>query len=231
MLRVEELEAGYGTGKVLFGVNFVAPVGYVTAIIGRNGVGKSTVLKSVMGFIRPTLGRILLEGRDLIGEDVHQICRAGIGYVPEGRQVFPKLTVLENLRVSQRRPPRLWPEQRVLDLFPNLRERLKNEAQALSGGEQQMLAIARVLVTDPKLILLDEPSQGLAPTIIDHLIQILRTLCTQGISVLMAEQNLHVTKRVADHILVMSKGKIVEALDATLFKKDEERVRRQWLLV
>jgi branched-chain amino acid transport system ATP-binding protein len=229
MLRVEALEAGYGAGKVLFGVDFVAPLACLTAIIGRNGVGKTTALKTIMGFIRPISGRVLLDEKDLVGLDVHEICRAGIGYVPEGRQVFPRLTVAENLRVGQRRESKLWPEERILDLFPNLAERFHNEGRTLSGGEQQMLAIARALVTEPKLVLLDEPSQGLAPKILQQLADTLRRLCTEGVTILLVEQNLNLTEQVAEHVLVMSKGRIVEAFDAARFKREEQSVRHKWL--
>ncbi|MFB9127007.1 ABC transporter ATP-binding protein [Paraburkholderia dipogonis] len=176
MLRIEGLEAGYGSGKVLFGVDFQVPRGEVTAIIGRNGVGKTTTLKSVVGLLRASSGKISLDSQDLSRRSVHAVVRAGIGYVPEGRQIFPALTVLENLRVGQRRAPRTWTEERVLDLFPNLRRRIKNRGHALSGGEQQMLAIARALVTDVKVLMLDEPTQGLAPMVVKQIGDVIQLL-------------------------------------------------------
>ncbi|KQX21339.1 ABC transporter ATP-binding protein [Variovorax sp. Root434] len=231
MLKVDKLEAGYGSGKVLFGVNFQVPKGEVTAIIGRNGVGKTTTLKSVMGIVRASSGTVSLAGLDLSGKPAHEMVRAGIGYVPEGRQIFPALTVLENLRVGQRSKPKIWTEERVLDLFPNLQRRIKNAGHALSGGEQQMLAIARALVTDVKVLMLDEPTQGLAPMVVQQIGDVVKLLKSEGVAVLLVEQNLNLTERISDRILVMSKGKVVETLSIGDFKADAERVHRQWLTI
>jgi branched-chain amino acid transport system ATP-binding protein len=229
MLRTKGVEAGYGTGKVLFGVDLDAPSGEVTAIIGRNGVGKTTTLKSVLGMLPLKAGKVFLGDEDLTGKDVHQIVRAGIGYVPEGRQIFPNLTVIENLRVGQRRPPKVWTEDRLLELFPNLRERAKNTGKALSGGEQQMLAIARALVTDAKVLMLDEPTQGLAPKVVEQIADVIRRLKAEGVSVLLVEQNLSLTENVADRVLVMSKGKIVETVSIETFRTNGEEIRHRWL--
>jgi len=231
MLKVDRLEAGYGSGKVLFGVNFQVPKGEVTAIIGRNGVGKTTTLKTVMGIVQASSGTVSLEGLDLSRKPAHEVVRAGIGYVPEGRQIFPALTVLENLRVGQRSKPRTWTEERVLDLFPNLQRRIKNAGHALSGGEQQMLAIARALVTDVKVLMLDEPTQGLAPMVVQQIGDVIKLLRSEGVAVLLVEQNLNLTERISDRILVMSKGKVVETLAIAEFKADAERVHRQWLTI
>jgi branched-chain amino acid transport system ATP-binding protein len=231
MLRVEELKGGYGSGKVLFGMNFQVPKGKVTSIIGRNGVGKTTALKAILGLLPDVAGRVFLDEADLSRKSVHHIVRAGIGYVPEGRQIFPALTVLENLRVGQRHPPKVWTEERVLDLFPNLRARTKNAGHALSGGEQQMLAIARALVTDVRAVMLDEPTQGLAPKVVEQIGEVIRHLKDAGVAVLLVEQNLNLTAKVSDRILVMSKGEIVETLAIEEFRKDEERVHRQWLTI
>ncbi|MDA9409773.1 MULTISPECIES: ABC transporter ATP-binding protein [unclassified Bradyrhizobium] len=231
MLRIDGLEAGYGIGKVLFGVDLEAPPGQVTAIIGRNGVGKTTTLKAILGFLPVTAGRISLDGKELRGKQVHEVVRAGIGYVPEGRQIFPALTVLENLRVGQRRPPQVWTEERLLALFPNLRERSQNAGRALSGGEQQMLAIARALVTDVKVLMLDEPTQGLAPKVVDQIGDVIRRLKAEGVAVLLVEQNLNLTENVADRILVMSKGRIVETVTGEGFRANGEDIRHRWLTI
>ncbi|MDM0065249.1 ABC transporter ATP-binding protein [Variovorax sp. J31P207] len=231
MLKVDKLEAGYGSGKVLFGVNLQVPKGEVTAIIGRNGVGKTTTLKTVMGLVRASSGTVSIDGLDLSGKPAHEMVRAGIGYVPEGRQIFPALTVLENLRVGQRTKPKTWTEERVLDLFPHLQRRIKNAGHALSGGEQQMLAIARALVTDVKVLMLDEPTQGLAPMVVQQIGDVVKLLKSEGVAVLLVEQNLNLTERISDRILVMSKGKVVETLSIADFKADAERVHRQWLTI
>ncbi|WP_011296071.1 ABC transporter ATP-binding protein [Cupriavidus necator] len=231
MLQIEGLEAGYGAGQVLFGINLAAPKGKVTAIIGRNGVGKTTTLKTAVGLIRASSGKVAVAGQDLSNKPVHSIVRAGVGYVPEGRQIFPRLSVLENLRVGQRRRPKVWTEERVLELFPNLKNRLKNAGHALSGGEQQMLAIARALVTDVQVLMLDEPTQGLAPKVVEQIAGVIRHLKQEGVAILLVEQNLNLTESVSDDILVMSKGKIVEKLTIAEFKRDEERIHHQWLTI
>ncbi|QFZ84687.1 ATP-binding cassette domain-containing protein [Variovorax paradoxus] len=231
MLKVDRLEAGYGSGKVLFGVDFQVPKGEVTAIIGRNGVGKTTTLKTIMGIVQASSGTVSIDGLDLSRKPAHEMVRAGIGYVPEGRQIFPALTVLENLRVGQRSKPKTWTEERVLDLFPNLQRRIKNAGHALSGGEQQMLAIARALVTDVKVLMLDEPTQGLAPMVVQQIGDVVKLLKSEGVAVLLVEQNLNLTERISDRILVMSKGKVVETLSIADFKADAERVHRQWLTI
>jgi branched-chain amino acid transport system ATP-binding protein len=231
MLHIDGVEAGYGTGKVLLGVNLEAPSGQVTAIIGRNGVGKTTTLKAILGILPLVAGKVSLDGRDLSHKQVHEIVRSGIGYVPEGRQIFPTLTVLENLRVGQRRPPRIWTEDRLLELFPNLRERASNLGRALSGGEQQMLAIARALITDVKVLMLDEPTQGLAPKVVNQIGDVIRRLKAEGVAVLLVEQNLNLTENVADRVLVMSKGRIVEAVDIQSFRNNGEEIRHRWLTI
>lgn len=231
MLHIEGVEAGYGSGKVLFGLNLEAPKSQVTAVIGRNGVGKTTTLKAILGLMPFVSGKVRLDGQDLSGKSVHAIVRAGIGYVPEGRQIFPKLTVLENLRVGQRRPPVTWTEERLLDLFPNLRARVKNLGHALSGGEQQMLAIARALVTDVKVLMLDEPTQGLAPKVVELIGEVIVKLRNEGVAVLLVEQNLNLTENVADRVLVMSKGKVVETVSVEEFRRDGDEIRHKWLTI
>jgi branched-chain amino acid transport system ATP-binding protein len=231
MLQVEKMEGGYGSGRVLFGMDFGVPKGQVTAVIGRNGVGKTTTLKGILGLLPVRSGRVTLDGADLSEKPVHAMVRAGIGYVPEGRQIFPKLTVLENLRVGQRHPPRVWTEERVLELFPNLRNRIRNPGHALSGGEQQMLAIARALVTDVKVLMLDEPTQGLAPLVVEQIGRVISRLKSEGVAVLLVEQNLNLTERISDRVLIMSKGKVVETLKIEDFRNDQDRIHHQWLTI
>lgn len=174
-------------------------------------------------------GRILLDDKVLSGLASHRVARAGIGYVPEGRQVFPELTVMENLAVAQRRPSRLWPEDRLFVLLPNLKERRWNAGRALSGGEQQMLAIARALVTDPRVLVLDEPSQGLAPMVVRELAHVLRQLAQDGVAVLLVEQNLRMTEAVADRIAIMARGRIVHDDTVDAFRVAEDDLRHRWL--
>jgi branched-chain amino acid transport system ATP-binding protein len=206
-----------------------ARTGEITAIIGRNGVGKTTLLRGLMGMLPRLGGRILLDDKVLSGLASHHVARAGIGYVPEGRQVFPELTVMENLAVAQRRPSRLWPEDRLFVLLPNLKERRRNAGRALSGGEQQMLAIARALVTDPRVLVLDEPSQGLAPMVVRELARVLRQLAQEGVAVLLVEQNLRMTEAVADRIAIMARGRIVHDDTADAFRVAEDDLRHRWL--
>ena len=231
MLHIRGVESGYGTGKVLHDVTFDAPKGQVTAVIGRNGVGKSTTLKTILGLLPLQKGKVTLDNVDITAQGPHKVVRAGIGYVPEGRQIFPKLTVLENLRVGQRRPPRVWTEERILELFPNLRARTKNPGHALSGGEQQMLAIGRALVTDVKVLMLDEPTQGLAPKVVEQIGQVIRRLKDEGVAVLLVEQNLSLTEAVADRVLVMSKGSVVETVGIEEFRQEGEAIRNRWLTI
>ena len=229
MLTLTDVTGGYRGAQVLQGVSFDVPAGEVTAVVGRNGVGKTTTLRAIMGLLPGIQGRITLDGKALLGEPSHRIARAGIGYVPEGRQVFPDLTVEENLHVGQRQPSRDWPPEKLFALLPNLKERLRNAGRALSGGEQQMLAIARALTTDPRVLLLDEPSQGLAPMVVRELAAVLRRLAEGGVAVLLVEQNLRLTEAVANRILIMAKGQVVHEATAAAFAAEEETVRHRWL--
>lgn len=229
MLELRDIRGGYASAQVLGGVNLRAAPGEVTALIGRNGVGKTTLLRGVMGLLPRFGGEVTLDGSALHGLPTHRIARAGIGYVPEGRQVFPELTVMENLAVGQRTPSRIWPEERLFALLPNLRERRANAGRALSGGEQQMLAIARALVTDPRVLLLDEPSQGLAPMVVQELARVLRQLAGEGVAVLLVEQNLRLTEAVADRILIMARGQVVHDDTAAAFRAAADTLRHRWL--
>ena len=229
MLELRDIRGGYASAEVLGGVNLRAAPGAVTALIGRNGVGKTTLLRGIMGLLPRCAGQVTLDGAALHALPTHRIARAGIGYVPEGRQIFPELTVMENLAVGQRTPSRIWPEDRLFALLPNLRERRANAGRALSGGEQQMLAIARALVTDPRVLLLDEPSQGLAPMVVQELARVLRQLAGEGVAVLLVEQNLRMTEAVADRILIMARGQVVHDDTAAAFRADAETLRHRWL--
>jgi len=229
MLALSAIIGGYAKAQVLEGVSLEAGAGAVTALIGRNGVGKTTLMRGVMGLLPRMQGDVSLNGVALGGLPTHARARAGLGYVPEGRQIFPELTVMENLAVGQRQPSRLWPEARLFALLPNLRDRRANAGRALSGGEQQMLAIARALVTDPRVLLLDEPSQGLAPMVVQELARVLRQLADEGVAVLLVEQNLRLTEAVADRILIMARGRIVHDDTAQAFRATEDELRHRWL--
>jgi branched-chain amino acid transport system ATP-binding protein len=231
MLQIRDLNTHYGASHILQGVDLAVPTGKISAMLGRNGVGKTTTVRSVMGLVPPTSGQILLDGRDIAGWSPHLIARAGVAYVPEGRLIFPDLSVLENIRVGERHPAKVWTMDRLLTLFPSLRERSGNRGWQLSGGEQQMLAIARALVSDPRVVLLDEPSQGLAPLIIRELVGVIRTLCSEGVTILLIEQNMKLAEAVADELHIMVKGRIVYGASPEVFRREEAEIRRQYLTV
>ena len=231
MLKIEGLNTHYGASHILQGVDLDLPKGRVGAILGRNGVGKTTTVKTIMGLVAPTSGRIVLEGADIAGRAPHLVARAGVAYVPEGRLIFPDLTVIENIRVAERRPAKAWPLERLLQLFPSLAERQANSGSQLSGGEQQMLAIARALVSDPKVLLLDEPSQGLAPLVVRELARIIGLLRDAGVTILLIEQNMKLAEAVADELHIMVKGRIVYSADPIRFRADEASIRTRYLTV
>ncbi len=231
MLKLEGLNAHYGPSHILHGVDCEVQQGAIAAVLGRNGVGKTTMMRAIMGLVRPTGGRVLLEGRDIAGWPPHKIAQAGVAYVPEGRMIFPDLTVVENIRVGERAPAKDWPLDRLLELFPALAERRRNKGSQLSGGEQQMLAIARALVSDPKVVLLDEPSQGLAPLVVRELAEVIRRMCAEGATVLLVEQNMKLAEAVAHRMLVMVKGQIVYDADQAQFHAEAGEVRGRYLTV
>jgi branched-chain amino acid transport system ATP-binding protein len=231
MLRIEGLNTHYGASHVLQGVDLAVTQGRICAVLGRNGVGKTTTLRTVMGLVPPSAGRVILDGADIAGWPPHLVARAGVAYVPEGRLIFPDLSVIENIRVGERKPAREWTIRRLLDLFPSLAERAGNRGGNLSGGEQQMLAIARALVSDPKVLLLDEPSQGLAPLVVRELAQVIRGLCQAGVTILLIEQNMKLAEAVADELHIMVKGRIVYAADPVRFRAEEEQIRTRYLTV
>ncbi len=221
LLEVEGLRAGYAGSAVLGGVDLRVDQGRAVALLGRNGVGKSTFLAAVMGLLRPSAGSVRLAGRELAGKPAHQVARAGVAIVPQGRRVFADLTVDQNLAVAAgRRSAGPWTVDRVHQLLPQLAERRRHRADQLSGGEQQMLAIARALLLNPRLLLLDEPSDGLAPAVVATVARLLADLRDQGLSVLLVEQDLRAAFAVADEVAVMRKGEIVHRAPTPEFRRD-----------
>ena len=233
MLEVSGLNTFYGGAHILRDVGFGLGGNEVVALLGRNGAGKSTTMKSVMGLVRPRSGRVTFAGEDITGAPPFRICRAGIGYVPEDRRVFKALTVEENLEVG-RRPPRedapTFSEDALYALFPNLAERRRQAAGRLSGGEQQMLTIARTLMGNPRLILLDEPSEGIAPRIVEEMAGVIRTLKSEGLSVLLSEQNLHFARLVSDRAVIIEKGE-VRFTGSFAALEEDPRIAQTYLVV
>ena len=214
MLSVRGLEAGYGDQQVLFGMALEIGPGEVATLLGRNGMGKTTTVRSIMGLVKPQAGEIRFAGRDLAGAPSYRIAQAGIGLVPEGRQVFPNLTVRENLIATAANRTDLsqpWTLERVLALFPSLRPRLANMGNQLSGGEQQMLAVGRALMTNPRLLILDEATEGLAPLVRDEIWRCLEQLKAKGQAILVIDKNVHALTRIADRHTIIEKGRVVWA--------------------
>jgi len=208
-LAVQGLAAGYAGSTVLHGVDLSVGDGEVVGLLGRNGVGKSTLVNAVMGLVRPYAGSVRFDGMELAGRTPDAVARAGIGLVPQGRRVFATLTVAEHLTIAGRRRPGPWTRQRVRDLLPRLGARLDHRGDQLSGGEQQALAIARALLTNPRLLLLDEPSDGLAPGLVARIGEVVGELSGTGIGVLLVEQDVRLAYAVASRVVVMAKGRIV----------------------
>jgi branched-chain amino acid transport system ATP-binding protein len=208
-LEVKALSAGYGRARVLYDVSFEARAGEVTALLGRNGAGKSTTLKTLMGLVRSSSGEVQFDGRRIDGLEPHEIARLGLGYVPEDRRIFTDLTVAENLQVG-RQPPRAtatsWNDDALYALFPALGAMRDRRGDRMSGGEQQMLAIARTLAGNPKAILLDEPSEGLAPLVVSAVVKAIEAMKRAGMTVLLAEQSSRFAQRVADRVYKVEKG-------------------------
>jgi len=231
MLRLEGVHTYYGTGHILQGVDFEILQGTITGILGRNGVGKTTTVRTIMGLTPPRDGNIYLDGINIARWPPHKIARAGVAYVPEGRMIFSDLTVVENIEVAKRKMPLVWTIPRLFDLFPGLADRRTHKGGQLSGGEQQMLAVARALVTDPKVLLLDEPSQGLAPLIIKELSQVIAQLSKENVTVLLVEQNLRLAEMLSNRISIMVKGRIVYNAPIQDFKENQAEIKAKHLML
>jgi branched-chain amino acid transport system ATP-binding protein len=224
MLEIRDLHVRFGRAHILQGVSLSVGARPL-AIVGRNGMGKTTLCQAVMGLVAASEGEIALHGERLSGLAPFRIARRGIALVPQGRRTFPSLAVDEHLRLVSTRGAR-WTVERVYETFPRLAERRRNGGTELSGGEQQMLAIARALLMNPKLVIMDEPSEGLAPVIVDHLIAVLRALPADGMGVLLVEQNLRVATEVAEEVAIMVTGRIAAAMPAKRLVDDQDLQRR-----
>ena len=231
LLRAEGLTAGYGKMAILHDVTFEVRVGEMVSVIGPNGAGKSTAFKTIVGFLRPQSGRVRFDGQDITGLRPDQVLPRGLAYVPQGRIVFPQMTVLENLEMGayiERDGARIRAAlERVYGLFPILAERRSQKAGTMSGGEQQMVAIGRALMSEPRLLLLDEPSGGLAPAFVSEIAAIVRSLKGQRVTMVMVEQNIRLALTVADRILILRDGRVIEARDVRDTPIDEEHIVRQ----
>jgi len=233
LLEVTGLHAHYDKSHILHGVSLAIASGEIVSLLGRNGSGRSTTLKAIMGLVPPTGGHVRLDGRDLAGQRAFRVARVGIAYVPEEREIFANITVDENLRIGMQ-PPRpgvpTWTIDQMFAFFPQLRERRTTAAGMLSGGEQQMLTICRALLGNPRVILIDEPTEGLAPKIVEEYDSRIRDICRQGVSVLLVEQKLTIAMRVSQRVYVMGHGQIVfEGTPDSLRQAPD--IRRDWLEV
>jgi branched-chain amino acid transport system ATP-binding protein len=245
LLEVRDVHTAYGLSRVLFGVSLDVTAGECVCLLGRNGVGKTTTMRSIMGLTPPRSGRVVFKGVDITGWEAYRVARAGIGFVPEDRRIFADLTVWENLDVAARRshvargtdhprhepgaqPPILWTTEKIFELFPTLRALTNRNGGYLSGGEQQMLTIARTLMGSPDLLLLDEPSEGLAPLVVDHLGEQIARLKAAGLTILLAEQNTEFSLQLADRVYVLEKGAI-RFSGAAADLRDNEALRHELL--
>lgn len=225
MLEVKSLEAAYGASQVLFGVDLAIGAGEVVSLLGRNGMGKTTTVRSILGLLRPRGGAITFAGASIAGAPAYRVAQAGIGLVPEGRQIFPNLSVRENL-IATARPPREgagtepWTLERLYRLFPRLAERETNMGNQLSGGEQQMLAVGRALMTNPRLLILDEATEGLAPLIRAEIWRVLTALKEAGQAILVIDKNVEALTRIADRHYILEKGRIVWSGDSAALRAD-----------
>ncbi|HZP79282.1 MAG TPA: ABC transporter ATP-binding protein [Pseudolabrys sp.] len=225
VLKTQDIHSFYGKSHILHGVSLEMTEGEIVAVLGRNGAGKTTTVRSLMGLTPARIGKIEIFGRDTTRWPTHRIAELGVGYVPEGRKIFGGLSVLENLKVPQARPGP-WTLERVFTLFPRLAERRAQLGRQLSGGEQEMLAIARPLLLNPRLMLLDEPSQGLAPLIVKEVMRVVQRMREEGLSVLLIEQNAPLCLSIADRAYVLDDGKVVYSGSASELANDTELVNK-----
>jgi len=235
MLEVRNIHSYYGKSHILQGVSMSLSEGELVCLLGRNGVGKTTTLKSIMGLVKPREGSILFRGQELIGKQPYEVARMGVGYVPEDRRIFRSLTVHENLLMGVKDTKGngrggAWTVERVYEKFPKLKERRNNKGGHLSGGEQQMLTVARTLMGNPRLILVDEPTEGLAPLIVKDVLEMLAAVRSSGVTVLMVEQNFKASIKVADRFYIMGKGHMVFEGDTEALLAAEE-IRKNYLEV
>ena len=238
LLQTRGLNAWYGAAQILFDVNLQVRRGEVVALMGRNGAGKSTTLKAIMGMMPRRSGQIDYLGHDISGAQPHQVARQGLGFVPEDRRIFTDLTVLENLSVGRQGPRQFpdgspapyWTHEKLFALFPNLGEMQQRPGGRMSGGEQQMLTVARTLMGNPLLVLLDEPSEGVAPVIVEQMVQMILALKAQGVSILLSEQNIHFAQWVSDRAYVLEKGQIRHEAPMADLARDQD-IQRQFLSV
>ncbi len=226
LLEVSELHAYYGDSHILFGVSLHVERNEVVALLGRNGAGKSTTLKSLMGVVKPRAGSVRLDGREIAGMKSHVIARAGVQLVHEERRIFGSLTVEENLVLAGLTAPKRWPLARIYEIFPRLKERRTSRGTTLSGGEQQMLAIGRALIRDPKIILLDEPFEGLAPLIVRELVEVCRRLAAEGHTLVVVEQNVAATMALAGRVYILNNGHLAHEGSADDIRAKPEILHR-----
>ncbi len=231
MLEVKDLHAYYGKSHILQGVDLSIGEGEIVSLLGRNGVGRSTTCKAIMGEVTP-VGSVKFRGQELVGKKSFEIAQAGIGYVPENRDIFPGLTTRQNLilglKPGQKEASSRWSIKDMFDLFSNLRERADVEASVLSGGEKQMLTICRTLMGDPSLIMIDEPTEGLAPKIVQQVGELLEQIAGRGVSILLVEQKLTIALKISSRVYVMGHGKIVFDGNSAEFERNKD-VRKEWL--
>lgn len=231
MLEVQGLHAYYGKSHILQGVDFKIGEGEIVSLLGRNGVGRSTTLKAIMGEVPPQ-GSIMFRGRQIAGRKMHEIARHGIGYVPENRNIFPTLTVRQNLilGIKNMRKQGRWSIEDMFDMFPNLRDRADTLGSVISGGEQQMLTMCRTLMGDPDLVMIDEPTEGLAPKLVEQVRHLLAEIAKRGISILLVEQKLDIALKISNRLYVMGHGEIVFEGTVPEFTANDQ-VRKEWLEV
>ena len=231
MLEVKDLHAYYGKSHILQGVDFQVAEGEIVSLLGRNGVGRSTTIKAIMGEVDRS-GSVVFKGREMIGLKSHQIARCGLGYVPENRDIFPGLTVRENLILGMKstKPSGRWRIEDMFELFPRLNERVDTPGGVLSGGEQQMLTICRTLMGDPDLVMIDEPTEGLAPKMVDLVSNLLERIAARGVAILLVEQKLTIALKISKRLYVMGHGRIVFEGSAADLKANDD-VRKEWLEV